>query len=57
MSLNVNEGDIPYSYNYVRNSVKVVINAYTGSMKYYVNDPRTPSSRPGSPRSPRCSTR
>ena len=41
-SLNVNEGNIPYGTNYIRNSVKVVINAYTGSMKYYVNDPNDP---------------
>jgi uncharacterized membrane protein (UPF0182 family) len=41
-SLNVNEGNIPYGTNYIRNSVKVVINAYTGSMKYYVNDPKDP---------------
>ncbi len=32
---------LPTSYNYVRNSVKVVINAYTGSMTFYAmdNDP------------------
>ncbi len=41
-SLNVNTGNIPYGTNYIRNSVKVVINAYTGSMKYYVNDPKDP---------------
>jgi len=29
-NLNVNEGGIPSTANYVRNSVKVVINAYTG---------------------------
>jgi uncharacterized membrane protein (UPF0182 family) len=32
---------LPASYNYVRNSVKLVINAYTGSMTFYAmdNDP------------------
>jgi hypothetical protein len=32
---------LPSSYNYVRNSVKLVINAYTGSMTFYAmdNDP------------------
>ncbi len=30
------------SYNYVRNSVKVVVNAYTGSMQFYVVDPTDP---------------
>ncbi|MGH8979574.1 MAG: UPF0182 family protein, partial [Acidimicrobiales bacterium] len=32
---------LPASYNYVRNSVKLVINAYSGSMKFYAmdNDP------------------
>lgn len=29
-------------FNYVRNSVKVVINAYSGSMKFYVTDPTDP---------------
>jgi len=34
-------GGLPASYNYVRNSVKLVINAYTGSMTFYAmdNDP------------------
>ena len=41
-SLNVNEGGLPGSFNYVRNSVKVVVNAYTGAMKFYVNDPNGP---------------
>jgi len=41
-SINVNTGNIPYGTNYIRNSVKVVINAYTGSMKFYVNDPKDP---------------
>src|SRR5664280_3378427 len=30
------------SFNYVRNSVKVVVNAYTGSMKFYAADPNDP---------------
>lgn len=30
------------NFNYVRNSVKVVINAYTGAMKFYVVDPSDP---------------
>jgi uncharacterized membrane protein (UPF0182 family) len=29
-------------FNYVRNSVKVVTNAYTGQMTFYVSDPRDP---------------
>ena len=37
----------PYSQpngaiNYIRNSVKVVIDAYTGAMKFYVSDPTDP---------------
>jgi uncharacterized membrane protein (UPF0182 family) len=40
--LNVNEGGLPSNFNYVRNSVKVVINAYTGSMKFYDVDPSDP---------------
>jgi len=30
------------AFNYVRNSVKVVVNAYTGSMHFYVTDPSDP---------------
>jgi uncharacterized membrane protein (UPF0182 family) len=30
------------SFNYVRNSVKVLINAYTGKMTFYVTDPNDP---------------
>jgi uncharacterized membrane protein (UPF0182 family) len=41
-SLNVNEGGLPGSFNYVRNSVKVVINAYSGKMTFYANDPQDP---------------
>ena len=38
---------IPYSepnggINYIRNSVKVVIDAYNGSMRFYVFDPQDP---------------
>src|ERR1019366_4853065 len=41
-NLNVNQGGLPCSFNYVRNSVKVVVNAYTGSMKFYAADPTDP---------------
>ena len=41
-NLNVNPGGLPGSFNYVRNSVKVVINAYTGAMTFYANDPNDP---------------
>ena len=41
-NLNVNTGGLPYSFNYVRNSVKIVINAYTGQMKFYAADPTDP---------------
>jgi len=41
-NLNVGMGGLPSSFNYVRNSVKVVVNAYTGSMKFYANDPNDP---------------
>jgi uncharacterized membrane protein (UPF0182 family) len=40
--LNINMGGLPSSFNYVRNSVKVVINAYTGSIRFYANDPNDP---------------
>jgi hypothetical protein len=33
---------LPGSYNYVRNSVKVVVNAYTGQMTFYDIDPSDP---------------
>jgi hypothetical protein len=33
---------LPGSYNYVRNSVKVVVNAYTGQMTFYDVDPSDP---------------
>ncbi len=41
-SLNVNVGGLPASFNYVRNSVKVVVNAYTGKMTFYAADPADP---------------
>ena len=40
--LDVNEGGLPGSFNYVRNAVKVVVNAYTGSIKFYVINPSDP---------------
>jgi hypothetical protein len=33
---------LPSSFNYARNSVKVVVNAYSGAMKFYVMDPNDP---------------
>jgi uncharacterized membrane protein (UPF0182 family) len=30
------------SFNYLRNSVKVLVNAYSGSMRFYVTDPHDP---------------
>ncbi len=33
---------LPAKFNYIRNSVKVVVNAYTGKMTFYVMDPRDP---------------
>ena len=41
-SLPSNSGLSGQSFNYVRNSVKVVINAYTGNMTFYVMDPNDP---------------
>ena len=38
----VTGGDLAGSANYIRNSVKVVVDAYEGSMKYYVSDPTDP---------------
>ena len=40
--LGVSTGGLPGSFNYVRNSVKVVVNAYSGAMKFYANDPNDP---------------
>jgi len=40
--------DFPYSqpsnfgFNYIRNSVKIVVNAYTGETTFYLNDPSDP---------------
>ena len=33
---------LPGTFNYVRNSVKVLVDAYTGKMTYYVMDPTDP---------------
>ncbi len=41
-NLNVSQGGLPYSFNYVRNAVKVVVNAYTGKMTFYIMDPSDP---------------
>ncbi len=41
-NLNMNTGGLPSSFNYARNAVKVVVNAYTGQMKFYVIDPKDP---------------
>ncbi|MHB1088703.1 MAG: UPF0182 family protein, partial [Acidimicrobiales bacterium] len=41
-NLGVSEGNIPYNTNYIRNSVKVVVNAYSGKMSFYVADPHDP---------------
>ena len=38
----VKSGDLSGSYNYVRNSVKVVIDAYNGSVDFYVIDKADP---------------
>jgi uncharacterized membrane protein (UPF0182 family) len=36
------QSGLPSSYNYVRNSVKVVVDAYTGKITFYDVDPRDP---------------
>ena len=41
-NLGVTTGGLPNSFNYARNSVKVVVNAYTGNMTFYANDPNDP---------------
>ena len=41
-TFDVNTGGLPGSFNYARNSVKVVINAYTGKMTFYAMDPKDP---------------
>ena len=39
----LNQGSgLPGTFNYVRNSVKVVVDAYTGKMTFYVMDPSDP---------------
>ena len=48
---------LPSSYNYVRNSVKVVIDAYSGKMTFYDIDRPTRSCRRTRRRSPTCSCR
>jgi uncharacterized membrane protein (UPF0182 family) len=40
-ALPINSG-LNQNFNYVRNSVKVLINAYTGHMTFYVMDPKDP---------------
>ncbi len=40
-SQKINRG-LGNSINYIRNSVKVVINAYDGSMQFYIADPKDP---------------
>jgi len=45
-NVNTNElpssSGLPSSFNYIRNSVDVVTNAYTGKMTFYVTDPNDP---------------
>ena len=36
------QGAMQGTANYIRNSVKVVVDAYNGSMTYYINDPSDP---------------
>ena len=36
---------IAKSFNYIRNSVKIVVDAYTGDMTYYLADPNDPIAR------------
>jgi uncharacterized protein len=38
----VTSGGLDSTFNYVRNSVKVVVSAYDGSMKFFVVDPNDP---------------
>ncbi len=35
-------GLFPESFNYIRNSVKIVMDAYDGTMRFYVADPSDP---------------
>ncbi len=41
-NLNVSAGGLPSSYNYLRNSVKAVVNAFTGQITFYAIDPTDP---------------
>lgn len=41
-ALGIGTGGLPGSFNYVRNSVIAVVNAYTGAIKFYAKDPRDP---------------
>jgi uncharacterized membrane protein (UPF0182 family) len=41
-NLNVSGGGLPSSYNYLRNSVKAVVNAFTGQITFYAIDPTDP---------------
>ncbi|MFY9783958.1 MAG: UPF0182 family protein, partial [Acidimicrobiales bacterium] len=41
-NLGINMGGLPNNFNYARNSVIVVVNAYSGAMKFYANDPHDP---------------
>lgn len=34
--------DLQYGYNYIRNSVKVVVDAYDGTVNFYVSNPKDP---------------
>ncbi|MBK1650106.1 UPF0182 family protein [Rhabdochromatium marinum] len=36
---------IPREFNYIRNSVKIVVDAYSGDMTYYLADPEDPIAR------------
>ncbi|HYA67604.1 MAG TPA: UPF0182 family protein, partial [Acidimicrobiales bacterium] len=40
-ALNPNSG-LPTTFNYIRNSVKIVVNAYSGQMTFYAWDPTDP---------------
>jgi uncharacterized protein len=42
IAVNPASGLLSGNFNYVRNSVKVLINAYTGKMTFYVTDPSDP---------------
>jgi uncharacterized membrane protein (UPF0182 family) len=44
-------------FDYIRNSVKITVDAYDGTMHFYVNDPTIRSSAPTRASSPRCSSR